>query len=159
MLSELIDKMPEGRFIQILEDHGVIRYKPGTSDELAALSQDPERFHCIGVMEQVGFPLFQSRLEKAYFNPNDYQVNYQYEYRVIKWQGILFCVISIPARKEQFCYEAAQWANIRLKKGIPFLNGQYFPLSSDERAVVVTNVRGDCYDPDRIENRFEIKRL
>ena len=108
----LMDKMPDGNM-------KITLIKP---EELKSLGEEPGLYHIIYQFSRVGTGYFANYLEYKHFKPETPE-NDEFKYRVINWNGMLWCVISIPAEKKELAQEAAQVSGIRIADGIPMMAG------------------------------------
>jgi hypothetical protein len=112
----------------IPENHGVLFEKKDADiliwgikpENLNNISKD--YIHCVGLTTRPFVKYFCAYLEYVHFTP-DTPANDEYQFRMIRWQGFMWAICSIPLSKKHFCYEVAKEAKLKLANGIPFKTG------------------------------------
>lgn len=73
--------------------------------------------------------LFNQRVELTYYPPGTPR-NQLYGYRLVKWEGLVFTLISIQAKARRFAERVAAKTALRLVDGVPTLFGGGAPPKS-----------------------------
>lgn len=97
----------------------------GTTSEadIRSRSYDPEKTVIIGMPDRLGVKGFIVQLEHRLFPPADARQNDLFELFIMKWQEILWMVVSIPREYEGRARELAKEHGVKLADGIPMTFG------------------------------------
>jgi hypothetical protein len=119
-IGDILDAIPE--------NHGILFTKKDADMLLwgikpEALNNVPKDYiHCVGLATRPFVKYFCTYLEHVHFTPGE-PINDEYQFRMIRWQGLVWTVCSIPLSKKHLCYEVAKEAKLKLANGIPFKTG------------------------------------
>ena len=166
---ELLESMPEGKILFIFCGPDDIRGKAEDVSKLQELANDPELFHVIIQSSRPGAGYFENVLEHEHFPPES-DLNDEMQYRIVKWKGLHWTVISIPRHKRHLCYEAAKKTKMRFEPEghVPVLLGegeiQTFPMVTDSVAVLISGDGSQIYEgpggvqDEKISERFRVQK-
>lgn len=118
--ARMIGMLPDNVGLLIDTEGGDLRVTRVLESDLVALSKRDDLFHVISFQARPGSNEYFNVLEQSWFTPNS-ALNYEFQYRVYRWNGLLFCIASVPLAKKQFCYDAAKIMNMRLADGVPHM--------------------------------------
>lgn len=140
VISEL-EKSEGNKVLEILIVGDDITGKFWDIDYLVALDYDINLFHVVSFADRPGFNRFQVRLEHEYFPPMSEREKLL-RYFLLKWEGMIYAVLTMPFKERHCCFEAAENTNMRLADGVPNSidsdGVKVFPLSS-ERVYTIEN--------------------
>jgi len=115
---------------------------PTTEEDLRRLVSDESKFHVVGMIQRPNVRVFCVALELRHFPPNTPE-NDLYELRIIRFGGLQWFAVSVPAEHERTCREVAETFGLRLANGVPTsISGdriERFPMDGD-RVFTLENV-------------------
>jgi hypothetical protein len=167
MITEVIKAMGNncGIFYTIRNDH-TLDLNRITDQDLKILCDRKDLVHTVCWSDRPNSALFVNTLEYKYFPPGT-PANDLFEYRMFKWNDMLWLISSIPLDKKDVLFQAAKDANVKLLEGFPCIidkDGPHsFPMHSDN-VYSTENVSGSDDGPggeqdEEIAETFKIKQL
>ncbi len=118
----LVNMLPDGVGLLIDTEDDSPKVNKFTSDELEELSKRDGHFNIVGLSCRPGCSEYFQALEQAWFTPST-PLNYDFEYRLFKWQEMLYEIGSVPLEKKHLCFEMAEKMGMRLANGVPHVLG------------------------------------
>jgi len=183
--AELLETMPEGRGINVgKRSDANINIFMVNEEDLRKIADDPFLLHLIFLFQRPGVHYFANYLEHVHFIPET-PANDEFEYRIYKWEGFLWGIITIPIIKKHLAEEVAAKAKLRLANGVPMISKglvkammsyrpgseldeqqvNIFPMAT-EQVFALENIKGDVlYDGPggsqdaKISENFKIRKL
>jgi len=168
-VAQVIQAMPDDKLCHMTAEgeHLAIQIEERDST-LKRLTDDKEKFNILMMGTRPGVSEFQTHLEHEYFSPNDAALNDLMQFRVIKWEGLMWNLVTIPLSMKQTAYDTAEAVNMRFEEGVlPFVAGgpakvlactkdedvleqagwKGFPIEDTDRLVHLINAKdSDVYD-------------
>jgi len=184
-LSLLLEIMPNNRglLVDIVgERMSVVFLNEG---DFKKLNDDKDLLHVVGMWTRPFVHYFANYLEYEHFPPEQ-EVNKEMQYRVIRWHGALWSIVSVPLIKKNLVEEAAEKAHLKLADGVPIFMGKesvlmcfaavrpsenfqniadFFPVRSDSTFTLEQSKSDDVvYEPGgsqdaKMLEEFEINQL
>lgn len=109
--------------------------EPINEEQLQKLADDPNLFHIAFNVQppRPGARLFAMSLEYNHFKPSTPK-NDEYKFILLKWCGMLWAVVSIPASEKHIAYQVAAETGMHIADGYPICMEQdgtkQFPMAS-----------------------------
>jgi len=166
---KLLESIPEGEMLFLFCGPNDIRAKIEDISKLQELADNTELFHIIVQSSRPGAGYFENVLEHEYFPPET-TLNDEMQYRIVKWKGLHWTVISVPCHKRNLCYEAAQKTGMKFESEgtVPVLLGegdiQTFPMITESIAVLINANDSKIYEgsggiqDEKISERFRVQK-
>lgn len=121
--------------------------------------EDPKYIHFVGMVSppRPGVQMCFIELEHTYYKPGT-KKNDDFMIMMIKWQNMMWAIVSIPAEERYLMEEVANRCGLKIINSVPAIlskNGiEYFPISN-ERVFYFENKRGHpIYHNDPEINRI-----
>jgi len=127
--------------------------RPMNDDELREMTKDESRFFIIGMLIpiRIGVGLFGSILEYRHYPP-DTPKNDLFQLVMVKWEEMIWGVMSIPIEDKVYVEWIAKECGLRLTDGIPSIIDaseekglRFFPVTDSERIMTLEYI-----DPNHI---------
>lgn len=139
-----------------------------TAEDLKALSERIDSVHVVCWSDRSNSALFVNTLEYKYFPPGTPE-NDLFEYRMFKWNDMLWFICTVPANKKDILYQVAKESNLKLVEGFPCVidkDGPHqFPMHygtifsiENLAGSVIYEGQGGKQDEDAAES-YKIKQL
>jgi len=123
VIGKVVDALSEGTGVFLEKQYdGNLRITKCGAQSFVELGKNENLFHCVGMEMRAGVSYFCNYLENHFFPPETPE-NDEMQYRLLKWNKILWHVVSVPLNKKQFCLNAAKEARLKLQDAIPFVVG------------------------------------
>lgn len=125
------------------------RVEAGTYEQLQLWVEDPKWVHFVAHIQRPGVQGCMETLENTHYAPGT-ERNKLFELRMIKWEGLVYALISIPKEEREYMTRAAAANGLRIANGYPtMLSGdgkgnlkvEHFPARSDS-VFTLENVPG-----------------
>lgn len=116
--------------VELKDNHGMRFEKVGYDivamkvnlDEMLELAKDQTKAHAIVQADRPGGEFFAQYLEQTHFTP-DTPANQEYEYRLFRWEKMMYSIMSIPVEKKHLFAEAAKESKLKVQDAIPLTFG------------------------------------
>lgn len=124
-VQQVIQAMPDDKICHMTAEGERLAIQIEDRDaKLKELTDDKEKFNILMMGTRPGVHGFQTHLEHEYFSPTDPDLNDKMQLRIIKWEGLLWNLVTIPLSMKQTAYDTAEAVNMRFEEGVlPFVAG------------------------------------
>lgn len=162
-ISAVIKAMPDNSMITLNSKDGILHdISKERIEKCVVLANNIELFHIIFMMTRPGANRFQTYLEHEYYPPGTPE-NDKFQWRVLKWNQINWCIISIPLEDRQNAYDAAAETKMKIADGIPtMISGEgveRFPLCCDRAFSLENQPNSVIYEPGGSQDEVHLERL
>jgi len=123
VVNDLIKTMPEGKGLNFgINENDDLTISLLEIDQLIEWGKEEHSVHIVSLATRAGADYFYNYLEQTYFTPCT-PANNEYRWAIFRWNGLPWCICSIPAHKKECADKAAKAAKMKLVDGVPFIIG------------------------------------
>jgi hypothetical protein len=121
--------------------------------------EDPSRIHyiCMTMPPRPGCQLFCSILEYKFYPPTT-DKNKLFILQVMKWEEMVYTVISIPIKDKAYAEAVAKTCGMRIANGVPTLLSQdkpkFFPINVDNAFTIENDPEHPIYKSPQHSQAF-----
>lgn len=113
-------------------------------DQVRAFVADPKWMHFVGMLMRPGVGGCAETLEHTHYKPGT-PANDLFQLHIIKWEDLVWGLISIPIEDRSKMERAAAANGLRIANGVPFMIGpngpSRFPVENN-RIFTLENIKG-----------------
>ena len=121
-IQGLIALLPEGCAFEVMAEGELMTGVPSTLSGLAQkLNNNEDQLHFLCMMARLGVRLFMTHLEYDHYHPSIPGRNELFHCRWLRWQGLLWSLVSIPAEDMENAIEACEASGVQIENGIPIV--------------------------------------
>lgn len=128
--------------------------------------KDKSRIHYICMLSppRPGVNLFASILEYKFYPPNTPK-NAEFIMQILRWEGLVYSVISIPMKEKSYAEAVAKTVGMRIANGVPTMfdspgEPKFFPVRVDHAFTIENEPGHPIYSSGAHAKRFlEVEKV